>query len=153
MIQQIGFYCPHISNIPQHSTITQVLNGLTDQADNTIMFNTIYQQTDNNRKFCLLPSVNARYFYGILFCFDPDSLSVISQFPGPSHKVFIASDIIWQNKHTPTTLWQNLLESNVHIVTLDQKNYDLYKMCFKEPISNMVEGFSLEGCKNVIQKL
>lgn len=153
MVKQIGFYCPHISNTPYHRSIVEVLNGLSDQFTNTIMFNTIYEQIENNRKFCLLPSVNARYFYGMLFCFDADSLWVVSTFPGPSKKIFITDDIIWQNKYLPSHLWTNLLESATQIITLNKKAYDLYSICFKNPILNMENGFNLLECKNAIQNL
>lgn len=153
MKNQIGFYCPHITNMPHHRLITDVLNGLTTSSVNTIMFNTIYEQSSNDRKFCLLPSVNARYFYGILFCFDVDSLSVVKHFPGPSHKIFITDDIVWQNKYLPATTWKDLLQDKTKIVTLNKKAYDLYSMCFDKPLLNMVDGFNLKECENVIQNL
>lgn len=153
MKYQIGFYCPHITAMPHHRVIVDVLNGLTTSSVNTIMFNTIYEQTDNDRKFCLLPSVNARYFYGILFCFDVDSLSVTDSFPGPSHKVFVTDSIVWQNKYLPSTTWNNLLSSKTKIVTLNKKIYDLYSICFNQPILNMEDGFNLQECQNVIQSL
>jgi hypothetical protein len=153
MNKQIGFYCPHITNSPEHQLIIDVLNGLSTGITNTIMFNTIYEPVANNRKFCLLPSVGAKYFNGVLFCFDIDSLSVINNFPSPSHKILITDNIFWKNKGIPTSYWTNLLDSNISIITTSQNAYDMYDICFKTPIMNMNNGLNLEECNNVLQRL
>lgn len=153
MISQIGFYCPNISNKDFDMNIVGVLNGLSDGYTNTILFNTTFNIPINHRKFCILPSVGAKYFYGVLFCFDVDSLHIINTFPGPSHKFFVTDNIFWQNKQTPATAWSHLLGSDTSIITLNQKTYDLYDICFKKPKLNMNDGFNLKECKNVLQTI
>lgn len=153
MISQIGFYCPKITKQESHINIVNVLNELSDGYTNTILFNTSFELPIANRKFCILPSLGAKYFYGVLFCFDIDSLNLINSFPGPSHKFLVTDDIFWQNKQTPATLWSQILDSQTSIITLNQKTYDLYDICFKTPTLNMNNGFNLQECKDVLQTI
>lgn len=151
-MKQIGFYCPRINNTTKDIQIINVLNGLSSKGNNTIMFNTVFDTSINN-DFCILPSVGAKYFYGILFCFDIESLKIIRNFPGPSNKFFVTDNIFWQNKKAPASIWYDLLDSNTNIITLNQKTYDLYSICFKQPLINMQNEFNLKECEDVLQTI
>lgn len=153
MSSDIAFYCPIIQNNEEHNRIKQVLNDLSDSY-NTIMFNSQYSAIDQFvRKYAVLHCNQARYFYGTIFVFDIDSVSIVKEFPGPKNKLFIASDIFWQNKMTPSVIWNELLLDPIKIITYDKKNYDLYSICFKQPILNMSEGLNSGELKDVIENL
>lgn len=153
MHSDIGFYCPAIHSTQQHSRIKEILNDLSEQY-NTIMFNSQYNSIDQFiRKYTVLHCNQARYFYGLLFAFDIDSVSVITSFPAPKHKIFVSSDIFWQNKMMPSNTWTSLLPDDLHIITHNQKIADLYSICFKAPIMNMTDNLSTEEFSDVIKKL
>lgn len=153
MSNDISFYCPAIHNNDAHNHIRKVLNDLSDSY-NTIMFNSQYNAIDQFvRKYTVLHCNQARYFYGTMFVFDIDSVSVTKEFPAPKHKIFVAPDIFWQNKMTPSSAWTSLLPEDMHIITHDQRIYDLYSICFKKPLLNMSNGLSKEEVNNVIQSL
>lgn len=153
MISQIGFYCPTMIANDSCMNIAQVLNGLSDGFINTILFNTSFNLPMNDRKFCILPSIGAKYFTGVLFCFDVESLHILNSFPSPSHKFFVTDDIFWQNKGNPATILAHLLGADTNVITLNQRAYDLYNICFKTPSANMTNGFNLQECKNVLQTI
>lgn len=153
MNNDVGFYCPVVHNTEQYNRIKAVLNGLSEQY-NTIMFNSQYNVIDQAAKrYAVLHCNQARYFYGLLFAFDIDSVSVITNFPGPKNKIFVASDIFWQNKMMPSNTWISLLPQDLHIITHNQKIADLYSICFKAPIMNMTDNPSTEEFSDVIKKL
>lgn len=153
MIDQIGFYIPVVTPSPEHNNILNVLNDLSDGYVNTIVFNTTFNTNIHNRKFCLLPSVGAKYFRGALFCFDTHSFDVISTFPSPCNKFFVTDDIFWQDKQTPLSSYMKLIDNKTSIIALNKKCYDLYSICFRAPIMNMENGFTSKGCLNVLQTI
>lgn len=153
MNNEIGFYCPVISNDKKDQKIIEILNHVSDRY-NTILFNSQYNIIDRNtRKFAVLHCNQSKYFYGNLFCFDIDSVSITRNFPAPSNKFFVASEIFWQNKAYPAKIWYDLIMNDMNIITYDKNIYDLYQICFKSPVFNMTNGFSTEEFDNVINSL
>jgi hypothetical protein len=150
---EIGFYYPFMKGNDQDKLIHNVLNDISKNA-NTILFNSKYEMiTPDKQEYAILHCSQSKYFYGILFGFDIDSISIINTFPGPSKKVFLASDIFWQEKNIPTKVWDSLLTENINIVTYNETIYDLYSICFKEPLYNMKNGLNPEELNYVIQNL
>ena len=153
MNNQIGFYIPLVSNTQLNQSLLKILNDISDNY-NTILFNSQYDFIDQTtRKFSVLHCNQSKYFYGILFAFDIDSVSIIHSFPAPNKKVFVTSEIFWKNKTYPAKISQDLLDSEIDIVTYDNKAYDLYDICFKKPIFNMTNGLTSEDFLNVINSL
>lgn len=153
MNNQIGFYLPLISNTDTSQTLVKILNSLSDKY-NTILFNSQYDFIDKEtRKFSILHCNQSKYFYGILIAFDIDSISIIRSFPAPNKKIFVTSDIFWQNKSFPAKISQDLLIGDIDIVTYDNRIYDLYDICFKKPIYNMNNGLTSEDFINVVDSI
>lgn len=153
MNNQIGFYCPTISNTKKDNIIINVLNNISSK-HNTILFNSQYGIMDTEpRKFAVLHCNQSKYFYGNLFCFDIDSVYIAKSFPGPNKKFFVTSEIFWQNKAYPAKMWYELTMKDIDIVTYDKSIFDIYEICFKPPVFNMANGFSLEEFNNVIDSL
>lgn len=153
MNNQIGFYFPLLSNKTLDNSIVEILNNISYKY-NTILFNSQYDIIDQStRKFSVLHCNQAKYFYGILFAFDINSVSVINTFPAPHKKVFVTSEIFWQNKTYPSKVWQDLVLNDIDIIAYDTKVYDLYDICFKKPIFNMNNGLTSEDFLNVIDSI
>jgi len=153
MNNQIGFYIPLVSNTPLSQGLIKILNDISNKY-NTILFNSQYDIIDMvPRKFSVLHCNQSNYFYGILFAFDIDSVSIIHSFPAPNKKVFVTSEIFWQNKTYPAKISQDLLDNEIDIVTYDNKAYDLYDICFKKPIFNMTNGLTSEDFLHVVDSL
>lgn len=150
---EIGFYYPLMTGTDRDKIIHNTLNDVSNNA-NTILFNSKYEAVATDiQKYAILHCSQSKYFYGILFGFDIDSISIINTFPGPNKKVFIASDVFWQDKSIPTKVWDSLLTENINVVTHSERIYDLYSICFKEPLYNMKNGFNAEELNYVIQNL
>jgi hypothetical protein len=146
----IGFYCPFIHNNQEHQRLADLLNDLSDDFT-TVLFNSSYGIINNNIvKYAILHCNQAKYFYGKLFLFDIDSVSIANTFPGPSKKIFIASDIFWENKSMPASVLSNLVSDDIDILTYDKTTYDLYDICLKTPIHNFENGLNNESIKKVI---
>lgn len=153
MNNQIGFYIPLISNTTLSQSLLKILNNISNNY-NTILFNSQYDFIDHDpRKYSVLHCNQSKYFYGMLFAFDIDSVSIIHSFPAPSKKVFVTSEIFWQNKTYPAKMSQDLIMNDIDVVTYDQKAYDLYDICFKKPVFNMTNGLTSEDFLNVIDSL
>lgn len=153
MNNQVGFYLPLISNTPASQNIIAVLNSISSKY-NTILFNSQYNFIDRElRKFSVLHCNQSKYFYGALFAFDIDSVSIIRSFPAPKKKIFVTSEIFWKNKTYPAKISQDLILDDIDIMTYDSKIYDIYDICFKKPIINMNNGLTTEDFINVIDSI
>lgn len=153
MNNQIGFYIPVIHNTEVHNAIIRILNKISEKY-NTILFNSQYDAIDvEPRRFGVLHCNQSKYFYGMLFGFDINSISIMEAFPAPYKKIFITSDIFWKNKSYPAKMSQDLMMNNIDIVTLNDRAYDLYNICFKAPVFNMNNGLTSEDFLNVIDSL
>lgn len=153
MNKQIGFYCPFMDNTDIKTNIRNTLNDISDEY-NTIMFNSKYDVLDGSpRKYSILHCNQARYFYGAVLSFDIDAISIVNTFPAPSKKVFIASDIYWQNKNMSASVWSRLIPDEVEVITHDARIYDLYSICFKKPAYNMENGLNGEELKYVLREV
>lgn len=150
---EIGFYRPFVVGNDEDKNIHNVLNEVSAQ-NNTILFNSKNTMLNTDvQNYAILHCNQSKYFYGILFGFDIDSISIMNTFPGPNKKVFIASDIYWQDKTIPSKIWKSLLVNDTEIITFSEKVYELYSICFKKPLYNMKNGFNGEELNYVIQNL
>jgi hypothetical protein len=153
MNKQIGFYLPLISNTAMSQNVIKVLNDISDQY-NTILFNSQYDFIDNElRKFSVLHCNQSKYFYGLLFAFDIESVAVIRSFPAPAKKIFVTSEIFWKNKNHPAKMSQDLIMNDIDIITYSSEAYDIYNICFKKPILNMDNGLVSGDFTNVIDSI
>lgn len=152
MNNEIGFYCPVVSNNTKDNLIISALNKISEKYS-TILFNSKYDLIDHQRKFAVLHCNQSKYFYGDLFCFDIDSVSIIKTFPGPRNKFFVSSEIFWKNKSYPSKVWLDLIMNDINIITYDQYMYDMYDICFKTPSYLMSNGFSPEEFNDVVDSV
>jgi hypothetical protein len=153
MNNQIGFYIPLVSNTQLSQQIINVLNNISSKY-NTVLFNSQYDFIDQEpRKFSVLHCNQSKYFYGILFAFDINSISIIDHFPAPHKKIFVTSDIFWQNKTYPAKVSHDLIMNNIDVITYNSKAYDLYDICFKKPLINMNNGLTSEDFLNVVDSI
>lgn len=153
MNNQVAFYLPLVSNTEASRNLVKILNNISSKY-NTILFNSQYDFIDQEpRRFSVLHCNQSKYYYGILFAFDINSLSIIDHFPAPHKKIFVTSDIFWQNKTYPAKVSYDLIMNDIDIVTYDPKIYDLYNICFKKPLINMSNGLTSEDFVNVIDSV
>jgi hypothetical protein len=150
----IGFY---ISDIQQNNK-DNILNAINDYIkthpyDNVVVFNNTFNKISDNLFYTLHLS-HAKYFDGILFVFDVRDAVVTKDFPRPKKQILFVNEPYWQkNKSVRYKLWESVfMNSDTILIANNQQNYDLCKICWKEPLRT-ISNISKEIISDVIQKI
>lgn len=149
----IGFYITNIEGSNKDQLLECVNNYVENNPyDNVVVFNDVFNAITNN-KFYTLHISHAKYFKGTLFIFDIKDATIVNTFPAPKRKIFFATQAYWQNnKMVQYAAWNQIFNnSDMDIVVNNESMFDVYKMCWKEPI-HIVPKISYEEIKHVLQK-
>ena len=81
----IGFYIISADQSEQYTSIINTINDMVKNHpyDNIILFNNAYNRIDEHKRFPIMALNQAKYFRGVLICFDIKSLAVTKSFPAP----------------------------------------------------------------------
>lgn len=150
----IGFYVTNIRG----SNKDLIINTINDYIiahpyDNVVVFNDNYDAITNNNFYTLHIS-HAKYFKGLLLVFDINDIFLVRSFPSPSKKIFFATEPYWQNhKTTPYKMWSEVFDnSDIDIVVNNASLFDIYKICWKEPLC-LMNNMNSQEIENVLQKI
>lgn len=119
------------------STINTIVEN--NPYDNIILFNNDYNRIDENKKFPIIALNQAKYFRGVLVCFDIKSLAVTKSFPSPKRQIVYLQDMHWMSKEAiPAMFWKTMLENeNLDILAKNKTINDICEICWKKPIGIM----------------
>lgn len=79
----------------------------------------------------------AKYFDGDIWCFDIDALQFHKSFK-TSRIFFYTSQTPWIQYYNSYNKWKSLLNNeHINIVTSNSMLYEIYEICWKQPVSIM----------------
>lgn len=141
----IGFYIISADQSEQCTPIINTINSMVKNHpyDNIILFNNDYNRIDDNKKFPIIALNQAKYFRGVLICFDVKSLAVTKSFPAPKKQILYLNDTPWVSKNViPAMFWKTIFEnSSLEIIAKTQEIKDICEICWK-PVIGMMENIN-----------
>lgn len=153
----LGFFIPNVSQQnPFHRDVIKTINELCDLQPyaNIVLFNNYFNFIDPNKKYYILSMNHAKYFSGLLFTFDMQSVFITQTFPAPKKQIIYLQKPEWAEKtNMPYTLWYNIyMNDKFDTIAGNQETYDLLSICWKPPINHMSQ-FNSKDLNNVIQQI
>ena len=152
MKNDIGFVILNLEENTLHHSILYTIRQIIDSNPykNICIFNHECSKIDI-MNIPLLHLKQAKFFNGDLFVFDTISLMLAEQFPNINNTYYYAATIPWQNKTYEYTGWRRMfLQDRLNIICQNQKIYDIYNICWREPIG-IAEKFTYEQIHKLIQ--
>lgn len=136
----IGFYIIDADHSEKCNSIISTINELVENNPyaNVILFNSQYNRVDNfNKKFPILHINQAKYFRGVLVCFDAKSAMITKTFPAPTKQILYVEDLSWSNDPSlPALFWQGIYNNtNIKLIAKNQEISDLLEICWLKPIA------------------
>ncbi|MEX0594976.1 MAG: hypothetical protein WD512_00640, partial [Candidatus Paceibacterota bacterium] len=132
----IAFYVIYADHSDKCNKIIDTLNNLVDMCpyDNIILFNSQYNRTDAVKKFPIIHLNQAKYFRGILICFDIKSSMITKTFPAPEKQILYIDETSWSNDSTiPMMFWQGIYSNpDIKLVAKNEEIKDLLSICWSE---------------------
>jgi hypothetical protein len=105
----------------------------------------------NSPNLPILHISQSKFFYGDLFLFDTNSISLTSESPNIENRYFYATNIPWVNNHHEYKYWVSLFHSNnLQIIASNQQIFDIYNICWKKPLG-ISETFNYDTISRFIQ--
>lgn len=152
MNKDIGFVLIRLTNDDIYNQILQTIkkfenNNLYGQ---TLIFNSINERIDTYN-LPILHLSQSQFFDGVLFIFDLPGIIMSREFPNLTKRILYASNMPWHN-HPQTRFeeWESLYaQDSLDIITSNQTLYDIYKICWKEPLG-ISENFNYEELSQLI---
>jgi hypothetical protein len=149
----IGFVLLKMNNDKIYDDILQTVKEFENNYPNNqmVIFNS-YSEKINTYNLPILHLNQSQFLKGTLIIFDLPSIIVTNKFPNINRRILFANNIPWQN-NTQTTYseWISLYnQDNLDIITSSKELYDIYNICWKEPLG-ICEGFKYENVKKFIQ--
>jgi len=149
----VGFVLLKINNDKIYDDILQTAKEFENNYPNNqiAIFNS-YSEKINTYNLPIFHLNQSQFFNGTLIIFDLPSIIVTNKFPNINKRILFANNIPWQN-NTQTTYseWLSLYnQNNLDIITSSQELYDIYSICWKQPLG-ICEGFKYENVKKFIQ--
>jgi len=153
----IGFYLLDINadNQEQQLVLKSINQLCKDRPyDNIVIFNNRFDALDMDHKYYTLHISEAKYFKGLLFVFDIRSAILTRTFPAPTKQILYVSKNTWsEKKNIPYKFWHDIyMDKNFELITDNQDMYELCDICWKTPVSNVIN-FQPRDIENVIQQL
>lgn len=149
-MKNIGFLILHIDSSPAMKSLLLSIENIIDKDPNNhyVVFNSSIDSVLSN-KVPVLHMDYAKYFDGDIWCFDIHGLQ-LNKALNNSRILFYATDTPWVTNYLHYKRWLGILyESDINIVVNSQELYDLYKICWREPL-DIMENFSYEKIKKFI---
>lgn len=130
----IGFVLLNIDNSPIYDTILTTIKKFVDNNpySQIVIFNSQCNKL-NTYNIPILHLSHAKFFDGVLFVFDMQSIIICKKFTNATKKYFYASNVPWYSSNKHYGYWKNLLDDqNLEIVVSDTSLYNIYNICWKE---------------------
>lgn len=150
----IGFYIPVLKNNTKDYNLLLIINAIAKHHTTTLFNSHLSTQINYSQSFVTLPCKEAKYYTGSLVVNDIQSVSIIGNFPCPKNKIFLIDDIFWQNKSIPYKFYHSLYyNGDIKFVSTNNKIRSLLTICFNNSDDHIEDVSSIEGIKNVIEKI
>jgi hypothetical protein len=95
---------------------------------------------------------HAKFFNGNLWLFDIVSIILAQKFTNVNKKIFWANDIPWiKNRNNSYYEWHKLY-SNIEFICANKYLYDIYKICWKQPL-DIMETFDYEKIQHILRTI
>lgn len=110
-----------------------------------------YSEKIDNKNVPILPISHAKFFYGDMLVFDTASLMLIKDFPNLKNKYYYTQSTEWIDGYNNYFIWHSLLcQNNLHIIAQNNTIYDMYDICWQQPLGVM-SSFSHKELQNVLR--
>lgn len=149
--EDIGFLLLDIDNSNNTNIIFDTITKLIkdNPYNQIVLFNSRCLRVDNHN-VPILHISHAKFFTGKLIVFDTPSLIISKNFTNISSKYFYATHTPWIQSQNYYNQWKVLLGDNdLKIIANNQTTYDLYDICWNQPIG-IVENFDYEALQKII---
>lgn len=133
----IGFLLIKIDNDPAYDNILQTIKEFeqNNPYNQVVIFNSSCTKI-NTYNLPILHLSQAQLFYGSLVIFDLPSIILTKNFPNLTKRILYANSAPWET--TPQSNheeWASLYnQTSLDIVTSTQHLYNIYNICWKQPI-------------------
>lgn len=150
--KDIGFVILKLMNTPVYDSILETISSYVKARpyNQHIIFNSYSEKIVNNN-IPILHIQQSQFFDGNLVLFDLPSVILSNRFPNIRNRFLYTTDTPWlQSPGTRFKEWQSLyVPKNLNIIVPNQSLYDIYKICWKEPVG-IVEAFNYESLKSYV---
>lgn len=103
---------------------------------NQVCFFNCVSDNISNRSIPILHLSQAKFFYGNLLVTHIKDLNLCCDFPNISKILFATSSAPWESEVRSYKDWEKLFyNEKVNIIAQNQRTYDLFKLCYKEPLT------------------
>lgn len=152
----LGFYIIDCDNSAKNNFLIDMINNIISLKpyDNIILFNNRYNRIDQNKKFPILHTSQAKYFRGNLIYFDVKSATLAKTFPGPDKQIFCCDYPEWsQNRNTRSSLWKSIYEDQkLKVITYDEHVKNLIEICWNKKVYH-ISDFTARNLYDAIEKI
>lgn len=152
MKNDLGFLILELDNSPYyHSILNEIYQLIKYYPYHQICVFNAYSEKIDSCRVPVMPISHAKFFKGDIFVFDIVSLMMVKDFPNIDNKYYFAQSSDWVDQYNNYFLWKSLfLQNKLNIITSNNILYDIYNICWKQPIGIM-EKFSSKELINVIR--
>lgn len=133
-LPDIGFVLLNIDNSPIYDKIFSTIKEFIDNNpySQIVVFNSQCNKLNTNN-IPILHLSHAKFFNGILFIFDAQSIIICKKFTNVYTKYFYAFDTPWNNSNKEYGYWRNLIgDKDLNIITANDNLDNIYNICWKE---------------------
>lgn len=150
--QDLGFIILKLMNTPVYDNILKTISTYIHHRpyNQHVIFNS-YSERIAHDNIPVLHIQQAQFFTGDLVLFDLPSIIVTNKFPNIKHRFLYTNDTPWmQSPVSRFKEWESIyLQENLNIIVPNQHLYNIYKICWKEPIA-IVGEFNYELLESYI---
>lgn len=151
-MKEIGFVLIKMLNDQAYDNILQTIKNIekNNPYGQTIIFNS-YSERIDNYNLPVLHLSQSQFFYGTLFLFDLPSVILTSKFPNVKNRILYTNSAPWAgNPNSQYQEWKSLYgQESLNIITANKELYDIYNICWKQPIG-ISERFNYEEISKFI---
>lgn len=152
MINNLGFVIIKIENNEYYDMILNNIRKLIENNpySNICIFNSSCSKI-NTYNIPIFHLSHAKFFSGDLWLFDLSSVIITKNFTNIHKKILYTSDMPWvKNRSNPYKEWENIYDSSLSFVAQNSYLYDVYNLCWKQPLATM-ETFDHEKIQLILQ--
>lgn len=148
----IGFLLTNIDNADTYDQIFEQIRLLIDNNPyrEIVIFNSNCDKIITHN-IPILHLSHAKFFEGDLWLFDLASVIVSKKFPNIQRKILYCNDMPWiKNRTNYYNEWQKIYDPSLEFVTANQYLYDIYSICWKNPL-DIMEQFNYEKIQHILR--
>lgn len=150
--EDIGFVLIRIENNPFYNIIFDTIQTFikNNPYNQCVIFNSFCEKIDTSN-IPILHLNQAKFFHGNLLVFDFISILLTRNFPNIKNLYYYAQDLPWESepKVSYNELSKILIDTNINIIAKNQYIYEIYDICWKQPIG-ISEKFDYESLKKIL---